>query len=94
MGTDIRGSIVGTQEVVQFTKAIKTKIPFANSALNHIFSMIIIKVFFNVGLPKEYIFFDHLLWSIFQSSSHNAYHKLPAGPLRAASMSCFHLLSL
>ena len=25
------------------------------------------KIFFYVGLPKEDIFFDHLLWSIFQS---------------------------
>ena len=42
--------------------------------------------FFNVGPPKEDIFLDHLLWSILQSSSHNTYYKLPAGPLRAASI--------
>ena len=40
---------------------------------------------FYVRPPKD-IFFDHLLWSIFQSSSHNTYHKLPAGPLRAVSV--------
>ena len=29
--------------------------------------------FFNVGHPKESIFFEHLLWSIFQSSLHICY---------------------
>ena len=37
--------------------------------------------------------FDHLLRSVFQSSLHITYDKLPAGPLRAASMYCVHLLS-
>ena len=35
----------------------------------------------NVG--PLYDLFDHLLWSIFQSS-YTSYHKYPAGPLRAA----------
>ena len=46
-------------------------------------------IFFYVGPPKEDIFFEHLLWSIFQSTSHITYHKFPAGPLRVASMYCF-----
>ena len=38
------------------------------------FADICCKVFFlNVGPPKESIFLDHLLWSIFQSSIHNHY---------------------
>ena len=42
-------------------------------------------IFFYIGPPKEDIFLDHLLWSIFQSVLHITYYKLPAGPLRAAS---------
>ena len=32
-----------------------------------------ISIFLNVGPPKESIFFDHLQWSIFQSSIHKHY---------------------
>ena len=42
--------------------------------------------FLNVGSPKEDIFLDHLLWSIFLII-YTVYHKFPAGPLRAASIS-------
>ena len=38
---------------------------------------------------RRTFFLDHLLWSIFQLSSHITSHKLPARPLRAASMYCF-----
>ena len=44
------------------------------------------KDFFNVGPPKEDIFLDHLLWSIFHSVLHITYYKFPAGPLRAVFM--------
>ena len=49
--------------------------------------------FFCVGLPKEDYFFDHLLWSIFQSTgTFTDYNS--CGPLRAAFMYFFNSLSL
>ena len=43
--------------------------------------------FFMFGPPKEDIFSDHLLWSIFQFNCYTCY-KFPSGPLKAASMYC------
>ena len=47
--------------------------------------------FFNVGPPKEDIFSDHLLWSIFQFNCYTCY-KFPSGPLRVAL--CTHQWAL
>ena len=50
------------------------------------------KSFFYVGSPKEDIFFDHLLWSIFQSKGTHIFLQITilVGPLRVASMYCFN----
>ena len=45
-------------------------------------------IFFNVGPPKEDIFFT-TFYGLYFSHLHITYYKLP---LRAASMYCFHLL--
>ena len=49
-------------------------------------------IFFNVGSHKEDIFFDHLLWSLFQSSLHILQITIfsHVGPLWAASMYCIY----
>ena len=57
---------------------------------NSLFSSTLNNTFFNVGPPKEDIFFDHFLWSIFHSVLHITDYKLPVGPLRAAFMYCFN----
>ena len=44
--------------------------------------------FFNVGPPKEDIFFDHLLWSIFHHYNYNS--QILDGPLRAAFVYCIN----
>ena len=47
--------------------------------------------FFYVGTLKESIFFDHHLWSIFQSSTHISNYNLShVGPQWAASMYCIY----
>ena len=49
--------------------------------------------FLNVGPPKEDIFSDHLLWSVFQSTLHiyfTDYNFNFCGSLRAAFMYCFN----
>ena len=61
---------VGTKEF--FGEAISAQAAKHNAAMN---ALKIIKVihpdqkYFNVGPPKEDIFFDHHQWSIFQSST-------------------------
>ena len=49
-------------------------------------------VFFYVGPPKEDIFFDHLLWSVFQLAMHIYFtdYNFFVGPLRAAFMYCIN----
>ena len=46
--------------------------------------------FFNVGPPKEDIFLNHLLWSIFHFNRYMLQIYISCGPLRAAFMYCFN----
>ena len=50
-------------------------------------------VFFFFGLPKEDMFLNHLLWSIFHFNRYMLQIHISCGPLRAAFMYCIDSLS-